>query len=263
MQARQQSRSITSLSTLLDPTQFKVVVAAVIATCGFDDNSNEFAVPSLGLKLGHSLKKCASIMKCEALQNDDQVSVQRANSFIELCDIEWLSCVSSHALRTLQQRQWNNPKRLPLATDVKKLKEHLNSKADFNKCRPKTSPDDTQAWNELPKCTLVIVMLFNRRRSGEIERILLTSYDNTVNGISSDATECLSEWEQALCRNLKHVEIRGKRGRKVPVLLTETMHEYITVLTETRTAVGVCVGVSFCMPFQWLSQSFERCTVLA
>ena len=80
---------VTSLNTLIDPTQFKTAAAAVKATCGFNDYSNEFAVPSLGLKLGHLSKKCASIMKCEALQNSDEVFVQRVNNFTELCGIEW------------------------------------------------------------------------------------------------------------------------------------------------------------------------------
>jgi len=57
------------------------------------------------------------LMKCEALQNVDDMSVQRANSFIEQP-----STVSSHTLRTLQQWQWNKPNRLLL----RKVHKHID-----------------------------------------------------------------------------------------------------------------------------------------
>ena len=148
--------------------------------------------------------------------------------------------MSSHALRTLRRRQWNKPKRLPLAADVKKLNDHVSSKAEFNSNILRASPDDTHTWNELAKATLVTVMLFNRRRSGEIQRIPFQSYQNSSISVDSDIYECLSEWEKALCSKLRRIEVRGKRGRKVPVLLSETVCGYIDLLAKTRTAVGVC-----------------------
>jgi len=139
------------------------------------------------------MKKCAYIMKCSALQNGDDVLENRAKNFVQLCEMEWPSAVSSHALRTLRRRQWNKPKRLPLAADVKKLNDHVSSKAEFNSNILRASPDDTHTWNELAKATLVTVMLFNRRRSGEIQRIPFQSYQNSSISVDSDIYECLSE----------------------------------------------------------------------
>ena len=96
--ARELSESVSSLSTLIDPCKFKIVVDAVKAVCGFDDSSHKFITPSLGLKLGHSLKKCAAIVKSRGLQNDDDATVQQADKFIQLCESDWPEAVSSHAL---------------------------------------------------------------------------------------------------------------------------------------------------------------------
>jgi len=148
--ARELSESVSSLSTLIDPCKFKIVVDAVKAVCGFDDSSHKFITPSLGLKLGHSLKKCAAIVKSRGLQNDDDATVQQADKFIQLCESDWPEAVSSHALRTLEQRQWNKPKRLPLAADVVKVKKHLNDKCDLHKATLQTA-SDTHAWYEWPK----------------------------------------------------------------------------------------------------------------
>ena len=83
LQARQQSELITSFSTLIDPVKFKYVVSAVRTICGFNDKSHDFAVPSLSLKLGHAVKRCAEIMKSDGLQNGDSVALQQAKDFIE------------------------------------------------------------------------------------------------------------------------------------------------------------------------------------
>ncbi|XDV25567.1 hypothetical protein PO909_029467 [Leuciscus waleckii] len=50
---------------------------------------------------------------------------------------------------------------------------------------------------------------------------------------------CLSEFERKLCLHFTRVEIRGKRGRKVPVLLKPSMVSAMELLVETRELCGV------------------------
>jgi len=45
--------------------------------------------------------------------------------------------------------------------------------------------------------------------------------------------------ERTLCKQLTTVYIEGKRGRKVPVLLTSAFQAQVTLLIDTRKAVGV------------------------
>jgi len=54
---------ITSLEDILDPMQFQKLVSCARKVSGFDDETNTFATPSLALKLGHALKKCAVFNK--------------------------------------------------------------------------------------------------------------------------------------------------------------------------------------------------------
>jgi len=239
IKAREVVPSVQCLSQLMKPQHFCDDIKAVKCVCGFDEDSHAFRIPSLGLKLGHALKKCALLMKSQGLQSSDDIMVENAEKFIQLCEIEWPCHVSSHALRTLDQRRWNKPKRLPLASDVKLLKDHLQSKLDVNKeALEKTS--DSRAWYDLAKVTLVMIMLFNRRRSGEVERIPLKAYELMSNTIDDDVFAHLSEWEKALCKSLNRMEIRGKRGRKVPVLLTNELSQCCRLLVEKRMCAGVC-----------------------
>ena len=49
----------------------------------------------------------------------------------------------------------------------------------------------------------------------------------------------LSKFELELCKYLKRVEIRGKRGRKVPLILTKNNEQAIKTLLRYRSDVGV------------------------
>lgn len=79
---------------------------------------------------------------------------------------------------------------------------------------------DRLAWYQLAEATLAKVILFNRRRSGEEERMSLSDYQHIERHVNTDIFDGLSEWEKNLCERLKRVEVRGKRGPKVPVLFT-------------------------------------------
>ena len=59
----------------------------------------------------------------------------------------------------------------------------------------------------------------------------------------------LTELEKKLCQTHLRVEIRGKKGRKVPVLFTKEMQRNIEMLLKMRSAAGVSDdGLLFATP---------------
>ena len=58
-------------------------------------------------------------------------------------------------------------------------------------------------------------------------------------GHSSDVLSQLSDFEQALCKKMTRIEIIGKCGRIVPVILTTTTKEALQTLIDLRGTVGV------------------------
>ncbi|RXG51956.1 hypothetical protein Avbf_18049 [Armadillidium vulgare] len=68
----------------------------------------------------------------------------------------------------------------------------------------------------LMKLTLSSIILFNRRRSGEAERILICHYEKGLQASSScpDLQKTLSPSEQMMSKYFKRIEIPGKRGNK-------------------------------------------------
>ncbi|XP_035862398.1 uncharacterized protein LOC116039306 isoform X3 [Sander lucioperca] len=60
-----------------------------------------------------------------------------------------------------------------------------------------------------------------------------------TSGVHSDLSLGLSELEQKLCQHFQRIEIRGKRNRKVPILLTPDMLSSMEALVVHRRACGV------------------------
>jgi hypothetical protein len=72
------TKGINSRREALDPARFKDVVDCVRKVAGYTEASNSYYEPSLAVKLGHSLHKCAAYLKSMALQesNGDLLALQ-------------------------------------------------------------------------------------------------------------------------------------------------------------------------------------------
>ncbi|KAE8277831.1 hypothetical protein D5F01_LYC24138 [Larimichthys crocea] len=183
---------------------------------------------------GHNLKKIASIVECEAIISGDENTTNNVRAFKQICDTKWNECVSSQALRNLCEAKWNVPQLLPFAEDVRKMHQFLT--VQRTECRRKLEEEPSKKpWAELAKITLCDVILFNRRREGEVSKMSLSAF--TLRDTSSthpDVELALSDLEKKLCKHFERIEIRGKRGRKVPFLLTPDMLASMELLVKTR-----------------------------
>ena len=237
LKVRKACSSVRCLMDCILPENFHVVVKCVRYLSGFDEETHTYATPSLALKIGHSLKECARIQisSCTVRGQPAQEKL-KYEEFLSLCDSEWSHEISSHALRSLHQRKFSKPLVLPFAEDMKLLHNHLATIAQTSTQTLSKKPT-ASAWSELCQVTLTQVVIFNRRRGGEAQRMLMSAYcaDSGVN-VHDDIASCLSEVEHALCREFKIVYIEGKRGRKVPVLLNKAAQAQIALLIEKRSS---------------------------
>lgn len=234
-----QQDNILKLQDCIKPHCFDTVVRAVRTVANFDYSSSTYGTPSLALKLDHSLNKCCNIIKSEALRNRLTEQYEDAKHFEELLRSDWAVEVSSRALATLSDRKMNKERQIPLTEDITKLHSKLDQ--EIERCRTEIKVKVSAAlWSVFAQVMLAKVLTFNRRRSGEMGRLLLT----TLNGAqlsyrSDDIGESLSPIEKKLCNELYRLEIRGKRGRSVPVLLTKDMEDSLDLLTSKRLEGGV------------------------
>ncbi|XP_035993659.1 uncharacterized protein LOC118563357 [Fundulus heteroclitus] len=236
------SKKITPMTTIeehIKPANFMLVVESVKSLAGFTVVTNTYRCPSLALKIGYSLTKISQLVESRANVQKNYSAAKDARAFRNVYESRWNEFVSAASLRTLQESKWNAPQLLPFTKDVQTLHSHLSEQQQhfYNQLSTEVS---SQTWMNLTKVTLTQVILFNRRRSGEVSKMSLSAYLSSIpNSDQDDLKEALSDLEKKLCKHFRRLEIRGKRGRKVPVLLTPEMQQSLDMLVSKRQECGV------------------------
>jgi hypothetical protein len=126
----EENNSSATLESFIDPRKIRTIIKAVHVVAGFDDNTHSYKTPSLAIKIGHSIKKCAWIVKANALEKGDKEAAEQADAFHQLCEFRWETYVSTHAYRTLYQGKRNNPQTLPTNSDVVKMSEYIHAEGE-------------------------------------------------------------------------------------------------------------------------------------
>lgn len=97
-------------------------------------------------------------------------------------------------------------------------------------------------WQTLGECTLISMQIYNRKRAGEIQRILLEDF-YTYEGLNEqsdpDLFKTLSDSAKEIARKYVRFQIRGKLGRTVPVLIQCDVLDCIKLFIQCRNQANV------------------------
>lgn len=152
---------------------------------------------------------------------------------------QWSYEISTNACKEIYQKKWNKPAYLPLTSDIKIFRDYLISVQNKSVKELKENPNNFKAYRELQESILSQLILLNRRRSGEVQRVLLETYLFAPSEISQEEVHLsLTQMEKQLTKQFKRIVIRGKRGRGVPILFTPNMQKTIKFLINIREATN-------------------------
>jgi len=164
--------------------------------------------------------------------------------FLELLIEDYSTSVNKTVLETRLQHQRHKNNDLPSLDDIAKLYMYL-------KCKRQEAFDNLKneytykTWQTLAECTLTSVQLFNRRRAGEIERMLIADfeeYKSIDSNTADDLYKKISSRAQDAAKKYVRFVIRGKLGRNVPVLLNYSLVECIKLILKFRDSAKVPTG---------------------
>lgn len=260
LQMRKLDTSITTMFSTLQPKYFDLFVEATKYVAKYDAEKDIYHSPTFAMNIVTSFKQCCDIAITFAYKKQaPYVSVASATieadlkTLIHLFETNWSFDVSSHAASNLNLNKWNKVTIIPLASDLKLLRQHLVQIAEealkkLEKFKNEiatieTTKDGPQskkelgfdAYNTLIESVYCRVILLNRKRSGELQRMYLHTYLNSTSDQKyEEFTKVVSPTEKILLNTLKRVVIRGKRGRGVPVLFSADVQELIKILLEVR-----------------------------
>ena len=169
----------SNLEGYLKPEKFDELVEAVKMMCSFkeEDGGTKVGTPSLALKLGHSLKKCVYILWGQAVRSKDKEREESASNLEKLLEREWCDQVSRHSLSTMYEKKFNKSEVLPPTSDLQVVKDHFAAGMNEHSTALKKKPDKG-VWKLLAEVTLNRLVLFNKQKSGETSRLLVSTYRN-------------------------------------------------------------------------------------
>lgn len=222
---------IKSLEECFEPQNFDTV-KRVVQLCGKQDADGEYASPSVVQRLSTYLKHVANIANSQAIKTNDETMQRNVDQFLQLRETE-LCVLTSSAKITLDDRKYNKTEILPVFEDIHNVSQYLDN--EMKKWIEKSGDD---AYVNLVKLNMCKIILFNRKRSGEVEKITMDHYDKGITNPQiephSEVIDKLSPLEKQLCTKLTRIEIRGKRNRRVPILLSPSMLAGLQRMVELR-----------------------------
>lgn len=229
---------LEDLEDLLQPKNYDTIIKSVKILGDYNESSGEYGISALPLKIGHNLRKCASVLQTLGIMTSNTNTIQKSRHFLDLMNSEYI-VVASQALTSLNHKKFNKPKYLPVTEDVKKLTVYVQRQMSTYSEALKNK-GDSDSYIKLAQATLVALLLFNRRRTGEIQRITLEDFHKGINAKTSiDVSDDLSAIEKLMLNQLQRIEIIGKKGRGVPVLLRSSHVAALNLLLQHRNAVGI------------------------
>jgi hypothetical protein len=123
------------------------------------------------MHLGTSLKlACDKLTHLILKESRGSTSKCKSETYVfkKLVESRWNSELASLANRDLQEKRWNKPLLLPLVNDIKIFrKQCLKNAADRAKIFTEQK-DDIKTYKLLVNCTFALLILFNRRRIGDV-----------------------------------------------------------------------------------------------
>lgn len=130
---------------------------------------------------------------------------------------------------------------MPSTIDIKKMCDEVMN-LELNIAQRFENEKSYAVYEELCKITIAHIIIFNRRRAGEVARAPLENYvagQHEKQDIPKEIMEIMSSEEQNAINALYCFHIPGKRGRTVPILLRDQMKKNIDTLFAYRNLVGI------------------------
>lgn len=195
---RKYDKNVTDFSSLYNPKTYNACILAVHKVAQFDPESNTYKVPSIASRLGTLIKKVGQLWVTECIKKNDNEGKQQTENFLLLLQDDFGTSVNKIVEETVSMQKRHKKVHLPLNEDIKKLYTYL-TKTRTTLYRNLRDSFKYEVWLHLLQVTLISVQVFNRRRAGEIERVLIEDYkcqESIAEGTHPEIYNSLSESAQ-------------------------------------------------------------------
>lgn len=241
--------TVTDFASIYEPKRYEQCIKAVNNLAQFDETTWTYKVPSIASSLGTLIKQVGQILRSMCIKKHEFENQTIVENFLKLFEEDYLVSVNKVVLESQGHKNRLKKVVLPSMDDIKILNTYL--KTERTKALKMLQKDGFSigAWRVLAGTTLVSTMIFNRRRAGELERVLIENSENPA-AISKEESP---ELYKSLSKYVR-ISIRGKRVRTVTVLLHEQILQSMRTIVHYRKHAGVSKQNPFVFGIKTLDQ---------
>ncbi|KAJ8969281.1 hypothetical protein NQ314_001819 [Rhamnusium bicolor] len=166
--------SIKNMLAALNPKYFDLFVTATKILAKFNPHTEKFESPTFAMNIATSLKQCCDIAINLALKKSVYFEGENTEgdlkNMIFLFKTNWKYEISSQAGNDLNSKTWNRVTIIPLATDLKMLKNYLNKRAEEAACNLIKENFDKSAYNTLFGNNLLPIDIAEQKKAWRVAK---------------------------------------------------------------------------------------------
>lgn len=236
--------SYPDMFSALKPECFDNVILATQKMASFDIQKRTFGAPSLALHFRTTLTALSDLAeklivrkKIELPEETIEKRLVELERFCKMVDKQWAIEIGSIALKDLSEKKSIKPKLLPVTEDIMLLKRSVEEKA--GKAYESLEKSKTKdAYKILAECTLLLTIIHNRKRVGDIQYLDIDACEHQIDNHSQseqpELFKSLTKNELLLTQNYQRITSIGKGSTSVPVLVPKKMQKYYSMLINIR-----------------------------
>lgn len=233
--------NIESFESIYNPKVYDDCICTINKIANYNPEEKMYKTPAVAANLSTLIKHIGNVLIMECIKKENAEKKQKVKDFLKLLVVDVGTSINTTVLETQTARKRHKKINLPAVEDIQKLYRHLEKKRteafkelhqSFSYCH----------WICLAEATLTSIHVFNRRRAGEIERVLIedfNNYEKLNENMYNDIYKSLSTEHKRIAQKYVRFCIRGKLGRTVPVLLSNHLFQSVILILKYRKQAGV------------------------
>lgn len=230
--------SILQLEDIYSIHKFPLFIQAVKNIGEFDENSMILKT-SIPMNYGFPFKRACKLLKLKTMDRFDRDKENDAMQWLTFFESKYHKLIAKPAKTMARINKRNKREELPTAKDVEMISKYIKLKSEEasqileNKFCPK-------AYRSLAETTLTHLVVFNRKRPGEMERLKIGDFNNRKNiDQNSDYYESMDFVDKFISNEHVLIGVEGKKYQNINLLATKNHCKYINLLMSHRRQAGI------------------------
>lgn len=233
------SSEITDMSSIFNVKHCNTIVEAIRNMGKFDYNTKRFGSPGTASTTVTLINAIGELLVIEAIKLDDQEKERNVERFLKVFQKDVKLKINKLVAITKAENQRHKDDNIPSTADVNKLAKYLDSEREA--CFAQLAKGYSyEVWLKLSQLTMMSILVFNRRRAGEMQNLLTEDFEQRE--IVADQCDMLLDTMSMEARQMikSRVTVRNKMGkRRVPMMLKYHWDDCLELLVHYRSTAGI------------------------